>query len=222
MKTKASIPNEDLKAIREIMERSSRFLSLSGLSGIFAGLCALAGAAIAWFLILDFGQVEYNEFIEDKAGIFNSDLWLYFVLDAIIILIFAALGVVYFSQRKARKSGLKFWTDSTRRLLIHLMIPLVSGGVFTLILLFNNYIDLIASAMLIFYGLSLVNAGKFTFGEIHYLGLTEIVLGILAGVFVRHGLLIWATGFGVMHIVYGTVMYYRYEKYGDNKLEGNL
>jgi hypothetical protein len=93
---------------------------------------------------------------------------------------------------------------------------MVTGGVFTWILVFKSNIDLIASVMLIFYGLSLVNAGKFTFGEIHYLGLTEIVLGILAGVFVRHGLLIWAIGFGVMHIVYGAVMYYRYEKYGYN------
>ncbi len=216
MKTKASIPNEDLKAIREIMERSSRFLSLSGLSGIFAGLCALAGAAVAWFFILDFGQVEYNEFMGGKSGLFNSDLRLYFVLDAFFVFVFAMLGVVYFSQRKAGKSGQKFWTNSTRQLLIHLMIPMVTGGVFTLILVFKSNIDLIASVMLIFYGLSLVNAGKFTFGEIHYLGLTEIVLGILAGVFVRHGLLIWAIGFGVMHIVYGAVMYYRYEKYGYN------
>jgi hypothetical protein len=216
MKAKTSIPNQDLKAIREIMERSSRFLSLSGLSGIFAGLCALAGAAVAWFFILDFGQVNYNDFLEGNTGLLNSGLWLYFALDAFIVLVFAILGVAYFSQRKARKSGQKFWTNSSRRLLIHLMIPMVTGGVFILILVFKNNTDLIASVMLIFYGLSLVNAGKFTFGEIHYLGLTEIVLGILAGVFVSYGLLIWATGFGVMHIVYGTVMYYRYEKYGYN------
>ena len=212
MKTKASIPNEDLKAIREIMERSSRFLSLSGLSGIFAGLCALAGAAIAWFFILDYGQVNYNDFMEGNTGLLNSGLGFYFTLDAFLVLVFAALGVIYFSLRKARKSGQKLWAASTRRLLVHLIIPLVTGGVFTLILVFKNNTDLIASVMLIFYGLSLVNAGKFTFGEIHYLGLTEIALGILAGVFVRYGLLIWATGFGVMHIVYGAVMYYRYEK----------
>jgi len=66
--------------------------------------------------------------------------------------------------------------------------------------------------MLIFYGLSLVNAGKFTFGEIHYLGLTEIFLGILAGLYLQHGLLFWTIGFGLMHIIYGTVMYYRHEK----------
>jgi hypothetical protein len=74
--------------------------------------------------------------------------------------------------------------------------------------------ELVASVMLIFYGLSMVNAGKFTFGEIHWLGLTEIALGILAGVFINFGLLLWTIGFGLMHIVYGTVMYYRYEREG--------
>jgi hypothetical protein len=92
------------------------------------------------------------------------------------------------------------------------MIPLICGGIFALILLFQHNLMLVASVMLIFYGLSLVNAGKFTFSEIHYLGLTEIVLGILAGLFVELGLLFWTVGFGFMHIVYGTVMYYRHER----------
>jgi hypothetical protein len=92
------------------------------------------------------------------------------------------------------------------------LIPLVSGAIFILILVFQNNLSLVASVMLIFYGLSLVNAGKFTFGEIYYLGLTEIVLGILAGFFVQQGLLFWTIGFGLMHIVYGTVMYYRHER----------
>jgi hypothetical protein len=95
---------------------------------------------------------------------------------------------------------------------MHLLIPLVSGGIFAIILVFRNNIDLVASVMLIFYGLALVNAGKFTLGEIHYLGLTEIILGILAAIFINHGLLFWTVGFGLMHIIYGTVMYYRYEK----------
>ena len=81
-----------------------------------------------------------------------------------------------------------------------------------MILIFRNNTELVASVMLIFYGLSLVNAGKFTLGEIHYLGLTEIGLGILAGIFVSHGLIFWSLGFGLMHIVYGIVMYYRYER----------
>ena len=212
MRTKSTNPNEDLQAIREIMERSSKFLSLSGLSGIFAGVCALLGAAVAWFFILDSGQVQNSEYMGSAGGLLTSGIGFYLALDAILVLVFAVLGAVYFSQRKARKAGQQFWTNTTQRLLVHLMIPLVTGGIFTVILVFRNNLELVAPVMLIFYGLSLVNAGKFTFGEIHYLGLTEIGLGILAGIFINHGLLFWTVGFGLMHIVYGTVMYYRHER----------
>jgi hypothetical protein len=212
MKTNSTNPKEDLQTIREIMERSSKFLSLSGLSGIFAGVCALIGAAIAWFFILESGHVQFVEYMRIPGGWSTSGIRFYLALDAILVLGFAVLGAIYFSQRKARKAGQRFWTNLTQRLLVHLMIPLVSGGIFTLILVFQNNLELVASVMLIFYGLSLVNAGKFTFSEIHYLGLTEIVLGILAGVFINHGLLFWTIGFGLMHIVYGVVMYYRHER----------
>lgn len=212
METKNTNPKEDLQAIREIMERSSKFLSLSGLSGVFAGVCALIGAAVAWFVILNPGQIQYDEYLCSVGASPINKVSLSLGIDALLILVIATLGAVYFSFRKARKAGLSFWTNSTRRLLGHLLIPLVSGGIFALILVFRNHIELVAPVMLIFYGLSLVNAGKFTFGEIHYLGLTEIMLGILAGIFIYHGLLFWAVGFGLMHIVYGIVMYYRYER----------
>jgi hypothetical protein len=211
MKTNSINPGEDLQAIREIMERSSKFLSLSGLSGIFAGVCALMGAAIAWFFILDSGQVPFDEYLQNP-GASTSGIGFYLALDAILVLFLALLGSVYFSQRRAREASQQIWTHSTRRLLVHLMIPLVSGGIFILILVFRNNLQLVPSVMLIFYGLSLVNAGKFTLGEIHYLGLTEIVLGIFAGVLIHLGLLFWIIGFGVVHIIYGTVMYYRHER----------
>ena len=212
MKTNSTNPKEDLQTIREIMERSSKYMSLSGLSGIFAGACALIGAAIAWYFILDSGRVQYDEYMRIPIDWTTTGVRFYLAIDAILVLCFAALGAIYFSQRKARKAGQRFWTSLSQRLLVHLMIPLVSGGIFTLILVFRNNLELVASVMLIFYGLSLVNAGKFTFSEIHYLGLTEIVLGILAGIFINHGLLFWTLGFGLMHIVYGTVMYYRHER----------
>jgi len=212
MKTNSTNPNEDIQAIREIMERSSKFLSLSGLAGVFAGVCALIGAAVAWFFIFNSGQVQYHEYIQSSARSINSGISLYLALDAMLVLVFAVLGAVYFSFRKAQKAGQQFWTNSTRRLLVHLMIPLIAGGIFSTVLVFRNNVELVTPVMLIFYGLSLVNAGKFTFGEIHYLGLTQIVLGILAVVFINYGLLLWTLGFGLMHIVYGTVMFYRHER----------
>lgn len=211
MKTNSFHPNEDLHAIREIMEKSSKFLSLSGLSGVFAGICALAGAAAAWFFILDSGNVSYSGYILNQETS-ASGTGFYFAIDALLVLLFAIFGAVFFSFRKARKAGLRFWTNSTRRLIFHLMLPLVSGGIIILILIFRDKIDLVVPFMLVFYGLALVNAGKFTFGEIHYLGLIQIALGILAVIFIEHSLIFWIVGFGLMHIVYGTVMYYRHER----------
>ena len=205
-------PKEDLQAIRNMMERSSKFLSLSGLSGVVAGICALIGAAVAYFLILDSGQVQYDQYLRGLENASTSSVRSLLAADALVVLIFACLGAFYFSMLKSKKANQQLWTNSTRRLLGHLLIPLVTGGLFAIILVIRNDIQLVASVTLIFYGLSLVNAGKFTFGEIHYLGLTEIGLGILAGIFVNHGLLFWTLGFGVMHIVYGIVMYYRYER----------
>ncbi len=205
-------PKEDLQAIRNMMERSSKFLSLSGLSGVVAGICALIGAAVAYFLILDSGQVQYDQYLRGLENASTSSVRSLLAADALVVLIFACLGAFYFSMLKSKKANQPLWTNSTRRLLGHLLIPLVTGGLFAIILVIRNDIQLVASVTLIFYGLSLVNAGKFTFGEIHYLGLTEIGLGILAGIFVNHGLLFWTLGFGVMHIVYGIVMYYRYER----------
>jgi hypothetical protein len=212
METNSTNPKEDLQAIREIMERSSRFLSLSGLSGIFSGVCALLGAAAAWFFILDSGHLHYDEQLRNLPGVSTPVIRNYLALDALLVLGFALLGAFYFSYRKARKTGQQFWNLSSRRLLLHLMIPLVTGGIFTPLLVLRNNLDLVPAILLIFYGLALVSAGKFTLGEIHYLGLTEIVLGILAAIFIQQGMLLWTVGFGLVHIVYGAVMYYRHER----------
>ncbi|MDD4032166.1 MAG: hypothetical protein PHS48_02845 [Bacteroidales bacterium] len=203
-------PKEDLQAIRQMMEQSSKFLSLSGLSGIFAGVCALIGATVAWSILPGSGNISYDAYPGSITWPLSKTT-ITLGMDALLVLLTASLGAFYFSFRKAQKAKVKFWTHSTRRLLGQLLIPLISGGVFTLILIFRNQAELVAPVMLIFYGLSLVHAGKYTLGEIHYLGLFEIILGLLAAIFVQYGLLFWAIGFGVLHIIYGAVMYYRHE-----------
>ncbi len=211
MESNSTNPVKDLQTIREIMERSSRFLSLSGLSGILAGIWALVGVAIAWLLILQPHHLNYSQLISNPAESDIPEIRVYLILDALWVLGFAVLGAVFFSLRRARMTGQQVWNHTTRRLLVHFLIPLATGGIFALILLFHDNLELIASALLIFYGLSLVHAGTYTFNEIRYLGLTELALGIFAGIFVNLGLIFWTIGFGLMHIIYGTVMYYRHE-----------
>lgn len=212
MKTNSVNPKEDIQAIREIMERSSKFMLLNSWAGFFAGTCALIGAAVAWFGVLDAGALHYDEFLCSVGGSPVNSVTIGLGSVALVVLLLAGVAAFWFSYRKAQKAGQKFWTTSTRRVLAHLLIPIVSGGIFVLILVSRNQIDLVASAMLIFYGLALVNAGKFTSGEIHYLGMAEIAVGLLAGVFASFGLVFWAIGFGLLHLVYGVVMWVRYER----------
>jgi MFS family permease len=187
---------DDLKAIRKIMEESSRFLSLSGLSGVFAGVTAIAGALIAYSLI------KHND---------SPALRWQLIAVAGGVLIISVLFAIYFSLKKARREGKSFWTPVSRRLLTNLLIPLITGGIFVILLMLQNHIQLIIPCFLIFYGLALVNAGKFTFGEVYYLGIFEIILGLMATVVPGYGLIFWILGFGVLHIIYGLVMFRKYE-----------
>jgi len=202
---------EDIKAIRKIMEESSRFLSLSGLSGVFAGLTAIAGALVAYFFILDTGGIHYEDYFRRLSEKESFSLSWQLIADAAIVLVLSVLFSLYFSTKKARRDGKNFWTPVSKRLLINLLIPLVTGGIFIIVLLFQNNIQLIVPCFLIFYGLALVNAGKFTFGEIFYLGILEIITGLVSAFVPGWGLIFWIFGFGVLHIIYGLAMYRKYE-----------
>jgi predicted lysophospholipase L1 biosynthesis ABC-type transport system permease subunit len=194
---------EDIKAIREMMEKSSKFLSLSGLSGVLAGITAIAGAAFAYFYLLrDPSLTDYNR--SQELGILFAD--------AMAVLLISVGFGIHFSRKKAKKNGQKLFSSLTWRTLYSLGIPLLTGGIFSLIFLLRGDIQLVISATLIFYGLALFNVSKYTYREVQYLGLTVIVLGLIAAVFMQHGLLFWTIGFGVCHIIYGLAMYYKYDR----------
>ena len=191
---------KDISEIRSIMERSSRFISLSGLSGVMAGIYALLGAYVAYLILQDYRLQPHDQVV------------LYLMADAAGILLLAVGTGIFLTTRRARAQGATIWDASAQRLLINLLIPLVVGGIFSLILIFRGLIGIIAPSMLIFYGLALVNASKYTLSDIRYLGFAEIILGLLAAVVSGHSLLFWAIGFGVLHIIYGTLMYYTHER----------
>ena len=201
---------ETLQDIKRIMERSSRFLSLSGLSGIAAGICALTGS---WFANKQLDQ--YYSRYNDRGHYESSDfhqLKIHLLLIAGIVLLAALLSAFYFTWKRVKQNRLPIWDHTTRKLLINMLIPLAAGGLFILAMLQYDEWGFVAPACLIFYGLALVNAGKYTLTDIRYLGLMEIILGLINTQFIGYGLYFWAGGFGLLHIVYGAIMWWKYER----------
>lgn len=206
---------EALKTIKEMMEKSARFISLSGLAGVFSGIFALAGAMAAyWRVNKSHWAVRESDTPFGTGEILDIDESVAFFLAVDALLVLAASLVVsfLFTKRKAIKNNQKLWNPGSKHLLLNLGVPLVTGGLFCIILFYHGLIGLIAPATLVFYGLALINAGRFSLQEISYLGISEVVLGLTAMMFLGYGLLFWAFGFGVLHIVYGIIMYWRHDR----------
>lgn len=199
---------ETLHEIRKIMDRSSRFISLSGLSGVAAGISALIGAAVVkWYLVTH--DINYSQNLGQNL---TRESILFISSVAMLVFILAFCLATYFTARNAKKNSRQVWDSKTERMLVNLFIPLIVGGIFCAVLVYHNLLFLIAPVMLIFYGCALLNASKYTLSDIRYLGFIQIILGLLASFFVGYGLLAWTVGFGVLHIVYGTLMYFKYER----------
>ncbi|MBK1894162.1 hypothetical protein [Chryseobacterium paridis] len=198
---------EDLSHIRSMMERSSRFISLSGLSGVFAGLAAIAGAVYVYFVF----QREGIDYFDGDRNIYSPALVRELMIIGTLILFVAVLSGYFFTANKSKKKGLKIWDATTKRLLLTFSVPLITGGVVCLGLLHHHLFPLIAPATLIFYGLALVNAERYTLTDVKYLGYCQIILGLLSLFFLGWGLIAWTIGFGVLHIVYGLIMHKKYK-----------
>ena len=206
---------EAIHDIKRMMERSSRFISLSGLSGISAGICALAGACIAHPYV--FGRKDFIINTEaaiaqaignDYGIIFNT--WLFWI--ALGTFAAALVSAFFFTYIKSKKEGIPIWGNTARRLMINVSIPLLVGAIFIFKLMQFGTFGLVAPGCLLFYGLALINASKYTLNEIRFLGYGQIILGIINLNFVGYGLYFWAAGFGILHIAYGIYMWQRYER----------
>ena len=198
---------EDLVHIRSMMERSSRFISLSGLSGVFAGLSALLGGVYVYQLF----KANGIEYFEDNHQLYSTSLITELILTAFVILFFALAFGIFFTVRKSKKLNLPIWTSATKNMLFNLAIPLIAGAVFCFALVYNQMFILVAPSTLIFYGLALLNAEKYTYSDIKYLGFSEVILGSIALFFVGYGLVFWILGFGILHIFYGLLLFKKYK-----------
>lgn len=209
-------PNQDslhtLNEIRDLMERSSKFLSLSGLSGVFAGVFALIGAAVAYIRFKTDWMTEMLMPFQSYQGPSRGDVVGFLLLDGIGVLVLSLAVCILLTVRRGRRQGLSVWNGSSKRLLVSMAIPLVTGGIFCLAMLHYGFIWLVFPVTLLFYGLALVNASRFTYPEVFYMGISEIGIGCIALFLTGYSLIFWAIGFGILHIVYGLTMYNRYER----------
>jgi hypothetical protein len=211
---------EALQDIRQMMKQSNRFLSLSGLSGIFAGIYALIGAYLGMNVIDSFADPAsgYSYRDIDIAGTATRHAYVQMLMMCVFIcamvLVLSILTALLFSAKKAKRNGYKLFDHTAWRLLVNMLIPLAAGGIFCIAMLFHGraFVLLISPAMLIFYGLALVNGSKYTRPDIRYLGCLEILLGIIAAFYLGYGLIFWALGFGALHIIYGAYMWFKYDR----------
>lgn len=193
---------KDIQDIKKMMDRSSQFISLSGLSGILAGIYALAGA----FAMKMITRENYR-----SVTLESREFKLSFVILLSVLLLSVGTAFIM-SATKAKKHGESLWNSTSRRLAANFLIPLVTGGIFALLLIQAHHYGLIAPVTLIFYGLACVNASKYTLRDVRYLGITVIIIGLMATAAMGYGLEFWALGFGVCHILYGTIMYFKYDR----------
>ncbi|HEX8462482.1 MAG TPA: hypothetical protein VF623_13675 [Segetibacter sp.] len=212
----SNTPINTLQDIKQMMERSSRFISLSGWSGIAAGTCALVGAYFANNVISQSRYSSYhdrNYSLNRQHSVSVIDLMgdrLFTI--AVLTFIAALISAFIFTYLRSRKNNTPIWSSSVRRLTLGVTIPMVAGGVYLLKLIENGTYGLIAPGCLIFYGLALINGSKYTLGEIKYLGYCELALGLISCWFIGWGLYFWAIGFGILHIIYGVIMWNKYER----------
>ncbi|GGX21198.1 hypothetical protein [Aquimarina muelleri] len=194
---------KDITQIKDMMNKSSRFFSLSGLSGIMAGIYALIGAVIAYYLV----SISGREYLILDGKIFN-----YILIDLVIVATLSIVTAIFLSVKKAKKNDEKLWNGTSKRLLIAFLTPLLTGGIYIIIKITSDHYGLTGSLMLIFYGLALVNASKYTIGNVKYLGYIEIVLGLICAIYPGYGFWFWVFGFGIMHILYGSLIYFKHDR----------
>lgn len=208
---------EHISDIKKMMDKASRFSSLSSLSIIIAGIFALIGAFLIYsnleFVLNDGELISYSELINGESGSEVLTRKIKFLLVVGSLIFFSSIIICYLlSLRKVRLENAEFWNPTFKRALRALFVPIIAGGIFSLLLLNHNAIGMVAPATLIFYGLGLINASKYTYGEVEVLGYVELTLGLVSSYYMGMGLLFWAIGFGLCHIVFGLVMYFKHDR----------
>jgi len=205
--------------MKKSLEQSSRFISLSGLSGVFVGFCGLLGTYIMHYLIRGDDTKSDKEMLNiiSSFDYYNLSVHVFvgehLIFLAIYTVIFAILFAFYLTLRRSKRENHPIWDIHIQKQLSTLSIPLIVGLIFVIKLVASANYPLIVPSLLLFYGIALVNIRGLTNGDIGYLGYAFIVLGIVNLWLEGWGILFFGFGFGVLHIIYGTVTFIIYERH---------
>jgi hypothetical protein len=199
---------QDIQKIRTIMEKTTPFLSLSGLSGIAAGL---TGCLAGTIMMLKIQSVWISrDLLKDVLA--DYQLRIFFTILLLSALFLATLISFVITALNTIKKNQPLWVISSFRFAENLFIPLLTGGVLLTAFYFHKNFEYFIPGMLIFFGLALYCASQFSKDEIKVLGILEICLGLLSLYFIPAGLILWTAGFGLLNIGYGIYMYVKYER----------
>lgn len=196
---------DELKAIRELMERPVRYSTMSGLSGVLAGLASLAGVFADLYV-----SGRYADRPAEAVRI-NMGIWA-----GVFLAAFAAATVP--TRLRERKRGMPFWSRIKKQILLTILPPFVGGVGLTAAIVCRWWIGdgpnmwgLIPAIWMLFYGLALWQVGLFSPAEIRVLAVAFLLAGLAAAA-LFHTYPYWAMGltFGGFHIVYGVVVWIRH------------
>jgi len=181
---------ENLRVIRETMERAGSFTSIPGWGGFFIGITAGGAAVVA------------------QRAVADPRAWLRtWLIEAALAAVIAAATMA----AKWRRTATPFMSGAAKRFFVSYFAPLIAGAVLTFTLTHRGAYDSIPAVWLLLYGSAFVSSGAFSIRFIPVMGICFMLLGGLAAlVRLPAGNLVLGAGFGGLHIIFGFIIARRY------------
>ncbi|MBI3427053.1 MAG: hypothetical protein HY011_29340 [Acidobacteria bacterium] len=180
---------DNLRFIRETMERATSFTAVPGWGGVFIGMTALAATAVA---------------VQQRT----TRAWLLtWLVEALLALAVGGWAM----QHKARAAESTVLSGPGRKFALSLLPPLLAGALLSVVLYRAHVFFALPGLWLLMYGTGVVTGGAFSVRIVPVMGLCFMALGIVALTApAAYGNWFMAAGFGGLHIIFGIIIARRY------------
>lgn len=187
---------ENLRVIRELMERSTRYTTFSGYSGVLAGTASITGCIITWLLQ------------QGPSGLYPARVP--FLLTWSLVVLFAIGADYLLTKRHAARVGKHILSRLGQQMAFASLPGLGTGALLTLLLVRHHLLNEVYPLWMLCYGIAICAVGLFSQREVKYLGALFLCAGALTLVLIQGqpgwGLPMMALSFGGFHIVWGVLM----------------